>query len=256
MASNIWEALQQQRGAQQAVAGQTAEVMQAASGKAATEQVGPAKTQQAIVGAQEAAATQASQVVGQASQQQQQQVLKWGAIQRSEEEAKAQVEQARLNAKQAAQTQADRLIQNYSSQWNDLSVQKRGQALEQVAFYSRLADDQYIEQIKAQAKIRGLEDNGKFKEAALAAANDDMIDLLRNNVKFQRLMTADDQKFQEELASINGFDAFQMAMSSLNTETTQKNYQRMAESSSSLVTKYLESKPTKTTTTPTAGEGG
>lgn len=186
------------------------QLLQAKTGKAAAPSVGPRQSalQEKAAEAQTQAGQQQLGLRGriQAEQIGQQQA---DIAQRTEQQAK-QFQEQYQDIQDQFQRQSMQLIDQFERGQKTLKTTKDLADLEQVGFQTRLQNDQYIS-LQEVGKRNRLDNQLEFKKQLAQNVFKDQQELLVNEIAFQRILSADDREFTEELADMDLNYAMQIA---------------------------------------------
>lgn len=189
-------------------------ISQAASGQAApTAPTGaPARSRQAELavvdqvkrGQEELAKQNQIQQLAFAQQQQ--------AIEEGDRFKNSLLSEEQLNARDKYLETQKNILGQYVSGQRQLDLNKDKSRLEQLGFTMRLGNDKYLTELDRQAKVANLRDALSFEEEMYRTIFADEEELLRNNLDFRAMLSADERQFREEMANISIDMALELAM--------------------------------------------
>jgi hypothetical protein len=95
------------------------------------------------------------------------------------------------------------ILNEYSTGQRKLDLDKDKSKLEQLGFSMRLTNSKYMDELERQASIAQLSDALSFEEELTRAIFADEESLLRNDLDFRALISADARTFADELSQID-----------------------------------------------------
>lgn len=128
-----------------------------------------------------------------------------------------------LKSQQFAQ-QASSLAQDFQRQGKSLQTSQDLAQLEQIAFATRLANTQYINQLQNEAAQSGIDNDAKFKEEYYKQVFADAQSIFQGNIDFKTLTATDDRTFSQEMAKMSLETAYDLARKSANEENLRGQY--------------------------------
>ena len=187
------------------------DLLRAKTGKVSTPESGPRQSalQEAVAEQQTKAGQQQLGLRGrlQAEQLGQQQA---DIAQRTQQEGAQFQEQMK-----AAQADFDRrsnsMLDQFEAGQKSLKSQQDVADLEQLGFDIRMQNDQYVNQLQDIGKRNRLDNQLEFKKQLAQNVFKDQQDLLTNQLAFDRIVSADDREFTQELANMDINYAMQVA---------------------------------------------
>lgn len=161
-----------------------------------------------------------------AAQQQQQNQLQAQAIdqqqveqQRQQSQQNAEIESKRQSMLTQAQINVDNILGQSQREGRQLTFEKDANTLEQLGFQLRLQDQQYIQKLQIEAGKQRLANATNFNIAMQKAVLGNNYDLLKDKLDMDALLSADQNRSNEELAKIDINTA--VAIASANSKAAQ-----------------------------------
>ncbi len=169
----------------------------------------------------------------------------------TERGARADLDIRKQQMQQQSAIKKNQLLADLSRDKQSLNLDRDKAKLEQLAFTMRMGDKQYMDMLESEGTRRRLDNDIDFKEALQKSIMGSNTDLLKQSLKYNDILAADDRQFQEALSHIDINAAIQMA----NNERADARQAAMIQGAGGLATAavsaYGNSKPS-TTTTPAA----
>jgi hypothetical protein len=133
---------------------------------------------------------------------------------RQELETKTQFQSIQDNIEQSREQfamQASNIMNDLRQAGQKLDSQKDTMKLEQLGFMLRFQDKNYVTELENQARLQMLDNDVKFKEAALKSALQDKMSLFQNDQQFRQFANMNRRQFTEALAQMDINYAMQVA---------------------------------------------
>lgn len=192
----------------------------------------------------------------QATQQQQAAQLDVASQQLAQQQQEQRQTQAQqqLSTKRQQQTQQyDQQVQKVANNLNrfkdNLKSKEGQQALAEVLFTRKLADQKYLTELKRQGIQRRLEDAQAFELEAGKAAFGNMKELFQSDAEFQQMLDMDMADFRKEMANMSVDAARSVVQSSIQSANESAKWGALG----SLSTAGIQAGSTKYTTTDSGG---
>jgi hypothetical protein len=141
---------------------------------------------------------QVEQQRGMASQFQQAEQARQAEQQQMEFE---NINEQELDARDELLQRGEEILQEWRNQGTQLDTRKQAAQYEQLGFVTRLADDQYISNLRKEGRKSRLQNKLKFKEALQKSIFDDERELFENDLTFRQALSKDSREFAEMLNS-------------------------------------------------------
>ncbi len=210
---------------------QAGSINQAVSGKAPVAGPGPSRS---TLGTQVAAA-QTNQA---ASNQQQQADVQAALINQQAEQQQAEkqlsneaLDEQSLGMRQQMLQRQSEILNEFTQGGRQLDLTKDKSKMEQLGFNMRLSNEQYLNQLQIQGQKSRLNDATAFQEEMKRTIYSDEEELMRDDLEFRRLLSADSRDFKDLLAQLDISTALDIA----KAENSAANQRAMWEGVSSVV---------------------
>lgn len=144
--------------------------------------------------------TQEARQLGTAEEQMKAQELQGRAQQTAKMDSLRQESQA---SSQKYQQITNGIASDLKMKMTDYSEAEKRDQIEAAAMTMRLGDEKYTNALADEGRRKRLNDATKFDEALKESVFDDEVELLRNNLGFQRLMDSSDAEFARKIADMD-----------------------------------------------------
>jgi len=162
--------------------------------------------------------------------------------------------------KQRFNLASNQVLDDLERNMKELSSREKLDRMEVAAAQIRLSDEQYRYNLENVARRDRLETELGFNEAMKRAVFEDEMDLLRDDLEFNRKLDADEREFQEYLSNIDIDYALQMARTGIEQTTKRAmmegGIEAVSKGAGYVVSKYQPTQSTQTQPAATAGGGG
>jgi hypothetical protein len=193
---------------------QTQKMAQAATGKAESGGVGVAVSNIGEQVATQEAAKQQQQLATQANtaenEQQQKEQEQYMQLHDQELEIRNQA----LRVKQEFNSRLSQVLTEFKEKGDELDIEKQRAQVDQITQMTRLLDDKYINTLKLEGSRNRLADKRAFSEAAIDAAFNNQLAVLKDDFEFQTILRAQGRENQVKLENMG----LQTAMNVVNSE--------------------------------------
>ncbi len=200
-------------------------LLQAKTGRAATPSTSPRQSalQEKVA---EAQTKDGQQQLGLRGRLQSEQIEQREAdIAQREQQQEAQFQESWETAQSNMNRQANQLLNQFESGQKTLKTQENIADLEQLGFQMRLQNDQYVNQLQEVGQRNRLDNQLEFKKQLAQNVFKDQQELIVNDMAFNRMISADDREFTEELAQMDIGYAMQIADNAAKARASQQMFQ-------------------------------
>ena len=149
--------------------------------------------------------------------------------------------QQRSNVQQQLKQGMQKIDNDLERLKTDINSKEGQQALSQLMFSRRLADNEYKVNLDREGKLRRLDNAQNFQLEAGKAAFENWKEIFAEEDRFKKLMTDDNQAFQRELAEMSMAEAEAI----LNSSMVAANRQAQIESYGNLASAFVQSATTQ-----------
>lgn len=173
-------------------------------------EVGPAETATSNVAEQVAQGTTGTQLAQLGSQMQMQQAgedIEQARLAQQERLQREETDQARKFQTMQTRMETNKLLNDLSRDRGSLSLEKDKARLEQTAFLMAMQDKKYTDQLQDAGRRQRLDDQVAFNEEMQKQAFGLELDLLKDKLQKQDILSASDREFQQMLSSMSIADA-------------------------------------------------
>jgi len=141
---------------------------------------------------------------------------------KSQEEQLNQAERTRLQdlrlMRDKFQSNAQRMLEDFSQKRAELGEEERQNQMETIGQHMRLSNRSYLDSLERAGQERRLTDKIGADEAYAQAAMSGSISMLRDDLIYKAMSSADERQFREQLAAMDIDFATKMAQEALGQE--------------------------------------
>lgn len=218
--ASIFDSVKSQLGAPPADTLQAVQNIQAATAGKQGETTVPRRTTLAASQAQAETKGQLQDVFQQDQMSKAQQASQAAASEMQFSAENQKLNEQRLNVENTFAQQAGNILQSFKQQGESLDLSKAKARVEQLGFYLRLGNTQYVDKLQAEGHRSRLDTELAFKESLQRSIFAEESDLFDSDMDFRRIMNADSREFSRMLADMDIDFALRVAESEAKQNNT------------------------------------